>query len=93
MCDIDEKRHLFTLSDKKKSLLSPRYIPDASINIYENLPVGTKLVKLTATDRDIGDLGHFECIGIQKEFLINEGRVFFVFNHLIKYNVKYIFTS
>lgn len=73
--------------------MSPRYIPDASINIYENLPVGTKLVKLTATDRDIGDLGYFECIGTQKEFLINEGRIFFVVNHLIKYNVKYIFTS
>lgn len=73
--------------------MSPRYIPDVPINIYENLPVGTKLVKLTATDRDIGDLVHNECIGTQKEFLINEGIVFFAANHLIKYNIKYIFTS
>ncbi|XP_035866588.1 cadherin-23-like isoform X7 [Phyllostomus discolor] len=49
-----------------------RYIPDAPINIYENLPVGTKLVKLTATDRDIGDSVHYEFIGTQKEFSINE---------------------
>ncbi|KAI5946616.1 Cadherin-related family member 3 [Manis javanica] len=48
------------------------YIPDAPINIYENLPVGTKLVKLTATDRDIGDSVHYEFIGTQKEFSINE---------------------
>ncbi|KAI5137520.1 Cadherin Egf Lag Seven-Pass G-Type Receptor 2 [Manis pentadactyla] len=38
------------------------YIPDAPINIYENLPVGTKLVKLTATDRDTGDSVHYEFI-------------------------------
>ncbi|XP_057360439.1 cadherin-related family member 3-like isoform X2 [Manis pentadactyla] len=48
------------------------YIPDAPINIYENLPVGTKLVKLTATDRDTGDSVHYEFIGTQKEFSINE---------------------
>ncbi|KAM6202294.1 cadherin-related family member 4-like [Rhynchocyon petersi] len=48
------------------------YIPHAPINIYENLPIGTKLVKLTATDRDIGDSVHFEFIGTQKEFSINE---------------------
>nr|XP_012634942.1 cadherin-23 [Microcebus murinus] len=47
-------------------------IPDAPINIYENLPVGTKLVTLIATDRDIGDLVHYEFIGTQKEFSINE---------------------
>lgn len=76
LCDIDEKRHLFILSDKK-SLLSYRYIPDAPINIYENLPVGTKLVKLTATDRDIGDSVHYEFIGTQKEFSINEGKIIF----------------
>lgn len=51
-----------------------RYVPDAPINIYENLPVGTKLVKLTATDRDIDDSVHFEFIGTQKEFSINEGK-------------------
>ncbi|KAM7120548.1 cadherin-related family member 3-like isoform 2-T2 [Molossus nigricans] len=49
-----------------------RYIPDAPINIYENMPVGTKLLKLTATDRDIGDSVHYEFIGTQKEFAINE---------------------
>lgn len=76
LCDIDEKRHLFTLSDKKKILLSHRYVPDAPINIYENLPVGTKLVKLTATDRDIGDSVHYEFIGTQKEFSISEGIIF-----------------
>ncbi|XP_077652556.1 cadherin-related family member 4-like [Urocitellus parryii] len=48
------------------------YIPDAPINIYENLPVGTMLVKLTATDRDIGDSVHYEFLGTQKEFSINE---------------------
>lgn len=76
LCDIDEKRHLFTLSDKK-ILLSHRYIPDAPINIYENLPVGTMLVKLTATDRDIGDSVHYEFIGTQKEFSISEGIIFY----------------
>nr|XP_054093342.1 protocadherin Fat 4-like isoform X1 [Callithrix jacchus] len=50
-----------------------KYIPDAPINIYENLPVGTKLIKLTAIDRDIGDLVHYEVIGTQKEYSINEG--------------------
>ncbi|XP_051704844.2 cadherin-related family member 4 isoform X1 [Oryctolagus cuniculus] len=48
------------------------YIPDAPINIYENLPVGTELVKLTATDRDIGDSVHYEFIDTPKEFSINE---------------------
>uniref|UniRef100_A0A8C5KS29 Cadherin related family member 17 n=1 Tax=Jaculus jaculus TaxID=51337 RepID=A0A8C5KS29_JACJA len=48
------------------------YIPHEPINIYENLPVGTKLVKLMATDRDIDDAVHYEFIGTQKEFSINE---------------------
>lgn len=61
----------------KKILLSHRYIPDAPINIYENLPVGTMLVKLTATDRDIGDSVHYEFIGTQKEFSISEGIIFY----------------
>lgn len=56
--------------------MSHRYVPDAPINIYENLPVGTKLVKLTATDRDIGDSVHYEFIGTQKEFSISEGIIF-----------------
>ncbi|KAM5236432.1 cadherin-related family member 4-like [Ctenodactylus gundi] len=47
------------------------YVPDAPINIYENLPVGTKLVKLTATDRDVGDSVHYEFIGSHKEFSIS----------------------
>ncbi|XP_055468880.1 cadherin-related family member 4-like [Psammomys obesus] len=48
------------------------YRPDAPININENLPVGTKLAKFTAADRDIGDAVHYEFIGPQKEFAINE---------------------
>ncbi|KAM4874040.1 cadherin-related family member 3-like [Thomomys bottae] len=47
-------------------------IPDAPINIYENLPVGTKLIKLTAADRDIGDSVYYEFIGTRKEFSINQ---------------------
>ncbi|XP_069853366.1 cadherin-related family member 4-like [Dipodomys merriami] len=48
------------------------HIPDAPINIYENLPVGTKLIKLTAADRDIGDSVYYEFIGTRKEFSINQ---------------------
>nr|XP_042130356.1 cadherin-related family member 4-like [Peromyscus maniculatus bairdii] len=48
------------------------YKPDAPININENLPVGTKLAKFTATDRDIEDAIHYEFIGTQKVFVINE---------------------
>ncbi|NP_001365537.1 uncharacterized protein LOC102640594 precursor [Mus musculus] len=48
------------------------YRPEAPININENLPVGTKLAKFMATDRDIGDTVHYEFIGTQKEFAINE---------------------
>ncbi|CAH7482342.1 Gm28710 [Phodopus roborovskii] len=48
------------------------YRPDSPININENLPVGTKLAKFTATDRDIEDAVHYEIIGTQKEFAINE---------------------
>ncbi|XP_051007443.1 protocadherin Fat 4-like [Acomys russatus] len=48
------------------------YRSDAPITINENLPVGTKLAKFTATDRDIEDSVHYEFIGTQKEFAINE---------------------
>ncbi|GAB1294962.1 Predicted gene 28710 [Apodemus speciosus] len=48
------------------------YRPEAPININENLPVGTKLAKFTASDRDIEDTVHYEFIGTQKEFAINE---------------------
>ncbi|XP_029417406.1 protocadherin Fat 3-like [Nannospalax galili] len=48
------------------------YMPDAPININENLPVGTKLAQFTATDRDTGDRVHYEFIGTQKEFAINK---------------------
>ncbi|XP_040591092.1 protocadherin Fat 4-like [Mesocricetus auratus] len=48
------------------------YSPDAPISINENLPVGTKLAKFMATDRDIEDDVHYELIGTQKEFAINE---------------------
>lgn len=72
---------------KKKSLLSHRYVPDAPINIYENLPIGTKLVKLTATDRDIGNWIHYEFIGTQKEFSMNEG-IILVANNFLKYIIK-----
>ncbi|KAM9216308.1 LOW QUALITY PROTEIN: cadherin-related family member 3-like [Dugong dugon] len=60
------------VNDESPILTRPIYIPDASINIYEKLLVRTKLVKLTATDRDIGDSVHYEFIGTQKEFSINE---------------------
>ncbi|KAM9077026.1 LOW QUALITY PROTEIN: cadherin-related family member 3-like [Megaptera novaeangliae] len=63
-----------TLNSRNVNDESPvlTYIPDAPINIYENLAVGTKLVKLTATDRDIGDSVHYEFIDTQKEFSVNE---------------------
>ncbi|XP_041523886.1 cadherin-23-like [Microtus oregoni] len=48
------------------------YRPDAPININENLPVGTKLAKFTAIDRDIEDAVHYEFIGTQKAFAIDE---------------------
>ncbi|KAL6084942.1 hypothetical protein STEG23_037235, partial [Scotinomys teguina] len=48
------------------------YRPDAPININENLPVGTKVAKFTAADRDIEDAVHYEFIGTQKVFSINE---------------------
>ncbi|XP_063142978.1 cadherin-related family member 3-like [Rattus norvegicus] len=48
------------------------YRPEAPININENLPIGTKLAKFTATDRDIADTVYYEFIGTQKEFAINE---------------------
>ncbi|XP_058513422.1 cadherin-related family member 4-like [Ochotona princeps] len=48
------------------------YIPDQPINIYENLPVGTEMIKLTATDNDLGDSVHYEFIGTPKEFSIHE---------------------
>lgn len=47
-----------------------------------------KLVKPTVTDRDIGDLVHYELIGIQREFSINEGIIIFVANHFIEYIIK-----
>uniref|UniRef100_A0A286XG17 Cadherin domain-containing protein n=1 Tax=Cavia porcellus TaxID=10141 RepID=A0A286XG17_CAVPO len=47
-------------------------LPDAPVHISENMPVGTKLVTLTATDRDSGDSVRYEFIGTHKEFSINE---------------------
>lgn len=61
----------------KTSPLPSRYKPDAPLIINENLPVGTKLAKFTATDRDIEDTVHYEFISIQKEFAINEGIIIF----------------
>jgi hypothetical protein len=70
----------------KASSLSCRYIPDAPINIYENLPVGTKLIKLIATDRDIEGSVHYEFIAAQKEFSLNEGiMISESILHLLKY--------
>ncbi|KAM8979832.1 cadherin-related family member 3-like isoform 1-T1 [Sarcophilus harrisii] len=48
------------------------YLPDAPINIYENLPLGRELIKLTANDRDIGDSVHYEFVGIFKQFSISD---------------------
>ncbi|XP_074050138.1 cadherin-related family member 4-like isoform X2 [Macrotis lagotis] len=48
------------------------YLPDAPIHIYENLPLGRELIKLTATDRDIGDSVHYEFVGTFKGFSIND---------------------
>ncbi|XP_072509311.1 cadherin-related family member 3-like [Notamacropus eugenii] len=48
------------------------YLPDAPINIYENLPLGRELIRLTATDRDIGDSVHYEFVGTFKGFSIND---------------------
>ncbi|XP_068962613.1 cadherin-related family member 4-like [Petaurus breviceps papuanus] len=48
------------------------YLPDAPINIYENLPIGRELIKLTATDRDMGDSVHYEFVGTFKGFSIND---------------------
>lgn len=68
--------------------LSYRYRPEAPININENLPVGTKVAKFTATDRDIEDTVHYEFIGTQKEFAINEGITIFIVSHFKKYTIK-----
>ncbi|XP_044534988.1 cadherin EGF LAG seven-pass G-type receptor 3-like [Gracilinanus agilis] len=48
------------------------YLPDRPIYIYENLPLGRELVKLTANDRDIGDSVHYEFVGTFKGFSIND---------------------
>ncbi|XP_007504084.2 protocadherin Fat 4 [Monodelphis domestica] len=48
------------------------YRPDRPIYIYENLPLGRELVKLTANDRDIGDSVHYEFVGTFKGFSIND---------------------
>jgi hypothetical protein len=71
--------------------LSYRYRPEAPININENLPVGTKLAKFMATDRDIGDTVHYEFIGTQKEFAINEGIIIFIVSHLKIYYKVFLF--
>ncbi|XP_036616545.1 cadherin-related family member 3-like [Trichosurus vulpecula] len=48
------------------------HLPDVPINIYENLPLGRELIKLTATDKDIGDSVHYEFVGTFKGFSIND---------------------
>ena len=50
-------------------------------------------MKPTVTDRDIGDLVHYELIGIQREFSINEGIIIFVANHFIEYIIKCVAKS
>ncbi|XP_005377253.1 PREDICTED: protocadherin Fat 2 isoform X2 [Chinchilla lanigera] len=61
--------HIQNVNDESPVVTST---PDAPIHIYENVPVGTKLVTLTATDKDREDLVHYELIGTHKEFSINE---------------------
>lgn len=43
------------------------------LNILENVPVGTTVLRLTAVDRDIGDKVHYEFVDIYRGFSINEG--------------------
>ena len=50
-------------------------------------------MKPTVTDRDIGDLVHYEFIGIQREFSINEGIIIFVANNFIEYIIKCVAKS
>ena len=50
-------------------------------------------MKPTVTDRDIGDLVHYEFIGIQTEFSINEGIIIFVANNFIEYIIKCVAKS
>lgn len=76
----------------KTSSLSYRYRPEAPININENLPIGTKLAKFTATDRDIADTVYYEFIGTQKEFAINEGIITFIVSHFRKHSIKYFYS-
>uniref|UniRef100_A0A7M4FAA7 Cadherin domain-containing protein n=1 Tax=Crocodylus porosus TaxID=8502 RepID=A0A7M4FAA7_CROPO len=42
------------------------------LNILENVPVGTTVLRLTAVDRDIGDKVHYEFVDIYRGFSINE---------------------
>ena len=50
-------------------------------------------MKPTVTDRDIGDLVHYEFIGIQRDFSINEGITIFVANYFIEYIIKCVSKS
>ncbi|KAM6152003.1 cadherin EGF LAG seven-pass G-type receptor 1-like [Erethizon dorsatum] len=61
--------HIQNVNDESPVLT---YVPDAPVHIYENVPVGTKLVTLTAADGDREDSVHYEFIGTRREFFINE---------------------
>ncbi|XP_021109650.1 cadherin-related family member 4 isoform X2 [Heterocephalus glaber] len=61
--------HIQDVNDESPVLT---YMPDAPLHIHENVPLGTKLVTLTATDRDAEDSVRYEFVGTHKEFFINE---------------------
>lgn len=51
----------------------PRNISESAVNVFENLPFGTRVARLTAVDKDIGDTVHYEFVGSYNGFTINAG--------------------
>ncbi|XP_069813826.1 cadherin-related family member 4-like [Dendropsophus ebraccatus] len=65
---------LITLSLQNENDEEPVYqnLPNKSIDIPENLPPGTVVLKLQATDRDIGDSVHYEFFTTYPGLFIDE---------------------
>ncbi|KFO37556.1 Cadherin-related family member 3 [Fukomys damarensis] len=61
--------HIQDVNDESPLLT---YSPDAPLYVHENVPLGTKLTTLTATDRDADDSVRYEFVETHKEFFINE---------------------
>lgn len=59
-----------------------RNLPNRPIKIPENLAPGTVVIKLQATDRDIGDTVHYEFFTRYPGFFIDEGKTLLE----VKYN-------